>query len=161
LLERLHDEVERVLPKSRCLVVGRRSEHSHLPFEQIEDARPDCGPLGGLVALLELALREGKSAALAIACDYPALSGDLIGRLATERPEASLLSPYLDDRYQPLFARYSVQLHEPLRQRLEAGELALMPFLKEHVTQRLGLTDEEVAQLADWDFPQDMLLRPL
>lgn len=156
LLERLHDEVARVLPLSRCVVVGRRSEHTHLAFHQIEDAEPDCGPLGGLVALLELAEREGKRAVLAIACDYPSLSGDLVLRLATEYPEAGLLSPYLADRHQPLFARYSVQLLGPLRERLDGGELALMPFFRDRDTARLALTEEEKGQLADWDCPEDM-----
>lgn len=160
LVERLLREIEGALPGVSCVLVGRRPEYRALERPQIEDAALEKGPLGGLVALLEFAKMHRREAALAIACDFPFLRAGLIRRLACEHPEARLLCPWLDERHQPLFARYTVELLPEFSSALAREELALMPLVNNARPTELLLSQSERAQLVDWDRPEDITKVP-
>jgi molybdopterin-guanine dinucleotide biosynthesis protein A len=155
LAERLLGEVRAALPQSTCYLVGERAEYAHMALPVLQDEAQGAGPLGGLVALLAAAVRAGAPGALVLACDLPYVEAPLLRRLAEECPEAELFCPRVDDRYQPLFARYQVAMLEPFREALSTRRLALQRLLAEHGAEELVLDEGEAQSLRDWDTPED------
>ncbi len=149
--------VEEAVPEAQRFLVGSREEYEALHLPTLPDAREDSGPLAGIVSLLGEARRENVSRALVIACDLPYLTAALLRRLALEQPHASLLAPYLDDRFQPLFARYGTSLLPHFRKALDERRLGLQPLLGQNNPGILELSAAERRALRDWDTPEDMI----
>lgn len=123
-------------------------------LETIEDEPAGVGPIGGLAALLR---RAGASHALALACDMPFVSRDLIARLVAA-PEAVVVAPRRDGLWEPLCARYDASRVLPLAlRRIAAGQRALQPLLTEAGAVELPLERGEASELRDWDTPDDVL----
>ncbi len=123
------------------------------------DDPPGIGPIGGLCALLEHAQRCGVHEALALACDLPHVTAELLQRLAHEAPRAIILCPRdpATGKWQPLFARYSGQAVLPaLRAAIAAGTLSMQTVMRSLEVTELLLSDEERALLHDWDSPSDL-----
>lgn len=156
LVERLVSEIERAAPGLAVALVGRQEAYGYLGLPFVEDELSESGPLGGLVGLLREAERRRLSRILCVACDHPFLTADLIGRLLVEHPRAAICCPFLDDRYQPLVARYDVNLLPGFRRALHEGKRALQPLLREHAAARLELDSNERDSLRDWDTPADL-----
>lgn len=156
LVERLVSEVDRAFPGVVVVLVGKREEYRRLGYEFVEDEIPDSGPLSGVVGLLAEAQRRGLSRVLCVACDHPFLRAELLRRLVEEHEQASICCPFLDDRYQPLVARYAVHLYSELHLALAAGQRALQPLLRNHKAARLELSAAERESLRDWDEPADI-----
>jgi molybdopterin-guanine dinucleotide biosynthesis protein A len=136
------------------VLVGEHEAYRALPWTTLEDAVPDAGPLGGLVALLEHA--KGRDV-IAIACDMPFVDRALLARLVHEARDAAILSPRRDGRWEPLVARYrSDAVIDAARARLARGELGLQPLLDALDATELLLDDAERARLDDWDSPDDV-----
>ena len=154
LLERLWRVSAEALPGAERAVVGRLDAYAGFGFETLEDAAECSGPLAGLVALLRAGRGAGARAVITLACDFPYLGAPLLKRLATEHPESPIVCPHLDDRYQPLFARYAVELLDPFELALTGRRLSLQPLVRG--AERLRLTPEEERELRDWDHPSDI-----
>jgi molybdopterin-guanine dinucleotide biosynthesis protein A len=159
LVQRLVDEAHAALPDAECVLVGQRPEYDHLDLVALPDARADCGPLGGLVALLLEARRRDHDAAYALACDMPYLSRVSIAQLASFAPDADVVAPRRDERWEPLAARYAPKACLPLAtERLHGGQLSLQRLLD-----ALGPSCREIAlpapELDDWDSPEDLATR--
>jgi len=134
------------------VLVGRQQAYRRLGFEQIEDAEPGIGPLGGLIALLE---RAGRGLAIAVACDMPYVSPPLLEKLANHPSSAAALAPREAGRWQPLFARFIVtQAIGPAKRRAALGHHSLQGLLDELGTAPLPLGEEELRELRDWDTPK-------
>ena len=86
----------------------------------IEPAAPRH-PLVGLVTALE---RAGGRAVLALGCDLPLASPELLRWLAGVEPHEAAVVPVVGGRPQPLLARYSSRALDPLRDAL-TSEMAL------------------------------------
>ena len=72
-----------------AVLVGQNPAYARLGMEQLEDAAPNIGPLGGLLALLE---RAKSGFAIAVACDSPtatAYSVNPAGKLANSARSSS------------------------------------------------------------------------
>ncbi len=136
------------------VLVGEAGAYAHLRMETIADEIPGAGPLAGLVGLLR-SRREAE--VIAVACDMPHVTADLLKRLAFSETDAAVLAPRRDNRYEPLFARYDRARALPLAERQLAGaDRSLQKLLRDAGAQPLPLSDEEWAQLADWDAPADV-----
>jgi molybdopterin-guanine dinucleotide biosynthesis protein A len=160
LLERLVAECAKALPGTRPVLIGDAPAHADLGLRTLADAPSGVGPLGGLRALLLHAKEAGAWGAVALACDLPYLSAPLIGRLATESPEAFLLAPREGALWHTLVARYSVLALPAVDATLAAGERALQRVagrLGDHA-HALSLTPKELDELRDWDTPDDVRL---
>jgi molybdopterin-guanine dinucleotide biosynthesis protein A len=137
------------------VLVGRAEAYAGLGLPAIEDRPAGVGPLGGLAALLEAARARQCPAAIAIACDLPRVSSELIARLGRHALEAAMVAP-ADGQ---LFARYSTEEVLPVvLELLGRGERALR-----RVTEALGpramrlpLEPGERELLGDWDAPEDL-----
>jgi molybdopterin-guanine dinucleotide biosynthesis protein A len=123
---------------------------------RLVDDPPDVGPIGGLCALLAHA---GERPAIALACDLPYLSADLLARLARSPSAAAVLAArdLQTGKWQPLFARYDAPRVLPeLRAAIAAGTRSFQTFLRAVDVQELVLDAAERAQLRDWDEPSDL-----
>jgi len=156
LVERLIAEVEEAFPSAPWVFVGKRPEYALVAGDFLDDAVPETGPLGGLVALTEEASRQGCACVLALGCDFPHLTASLLQRLVQTAPEASVVAPWLDDRWQPLVARYDVRATPVLRAALSEGRFGLQPLLHQLGCAPFEPKEGERRQLWDWDEPGDI-----
>jgi molybdopterin-guanine dinucleotide biosynthesis protein A len=118
---------------------------------RVDDALPNHGPLGALVALLE----RYAEPVIALAGDMPYVSSDLLRRLHREHPDAPILAPRSGQHWEPLCARYDGARVGPVaRQRLEAGTLSLQGLLDALPATALHVDDP--GTLRDWDTPEDV-----
>ena len=136
----------------RPLLVGRNTAYDTEGLETLEDAVSDRGPLGGLVTLLE---RAGAGTAVAVACDMPYVSIELL-RALIDAPAAPAVAVRRGGFWEPLFARYDAARVLPIaRARLEAGAFGLQGLLDEAGAVALDPKDR-AAELDDWDTPGDL-----
>ena len=105
---------------------GRRLAWLGLP--QVEDALPDRGPLGGLVAGLEAATSETVAV---LAADMPFASAAVFAGLleVVDGGDRDAAVPRTERGPEPLHAVYASAAATPLRRELEAGRLALREAL--------------------------------
>ena len=144
-----------------CVLVGERarSAYASAGLEVLTDARTEdeLGPLGGLLALLDHA---GESGAIAIACDMPFVSAELLRRLAETRSPAPALAARRDGRWEPFFARYDAKAVLPIANaHADAGRGSLQALLDAVSAEDLAMSDAEHAELRDWDAPGDVATR--
>jgi len=123
----------------------------------LPDEPPGMGPLGGLAALLAAA-RDRP--AIALACDMPYVTRELVARLATARADGPVLAARAADdaaRWEPFFARYdSSRVRSALEGVLARGERSMHALLASVRVDELVLTDDERTTLRDWDSPSDV-----
>jgi molybdopterin-guanine dinucleotide biosynthesis protein A len=127
---------------------------------RLDDARPDCGPLGGLVA----ALRACTSSHLVVlAVDLPRLPVEWIVRLR------GLCAPGVgavgrrEGNYEPLAAIYPRELLTEAEGALKRGKYSLQALLELAVAQKrlreVAIADEERAWFENWNEPSDLEMR--
>jgi molybdopterin-guanine dinucleotide biosynthesis protein A len=128
----------------------------HVP--RLVDDPPGLGPLGALTALLKHA-QQRDAHAVAVACDMPYVSAELLTKLAHDPRDAAVLCPRTSDgdKWEALFARYEPSRGlEALRQALAAAERSLQRVIARVRAEELRLSVTERAQLRDWDTPGDV-----
>lgn len=136
------------------VLVGAHPAYASLGIPMIHDAPGASGPIAGLSALIDHA---GTRPAIALACDMPHVTQELLARLV-EAPPAAIVAAKRDGHWEPLFARYDPSLcREPLRRTIDAGRRALKSLLDDVGAQVLDLAPGEGRLLHDWDTPEDRL----
>jgi molybdopterin-guanine dinucleotide biosynthesis protein A len=123
---------------------------------RLPDAPPAVGPLGGLGALLAHA---GARPVIAVACDMPYVTAELLAKLARAPSSADVLAPRdpQTGKWQPLFARYATaQVHAALVATLAAGDRSFQALFTRLRCEELPLDKAEHEQLRDWDLPSDV-----
>jgi molybdopterin-guanine dinucleotide biosynthesis protein A len=138
-----------------AVLVGEATAYTHLGLPVVGDAVPGAGPLGGLVGLL-----RGTTAdqVVILACDLPAVTGELLARLAQSPSAAAALAPQRDGRFEPLFARYHRARVLPLAEaQLATGDRSLQRLLRSAGAEPFPVADDEWPLLVDWDEPADAL----
>ncbi len=102
---------------------GRPGRLGPLPWPEVADARPGCGPLGGIVAGLEASPHELSAV---VAVDLPLVDGGLLAWLARRSTGEEAIVPVDEDgRRQPLCAVYTRAAAPLLRGALDDGDLAV------------------------------------
>ena len=159
VVERLLAEIREALPDAPIALVGAASSYDAFGLPSLADTPPGIGPLGGLRALLARTAELGLPHALALACDLPTISANLIRRLAEAEPTASAVAPReLGGPWYALSARYAVTALPVLDAQVAADERALQRLFARlgPSASELPLTAAELALLADWDRPEDL-----
>lgn len=137
----------------RPVLVGKHEAYSDIDAASIDDEPGNIGPLGGLIALLGSAQ---NARAIAVACDMPFVSHELLAKLATFRSSAPIVAARRGNRWEPLFARYDADRVRPAALELAAkGRHSLQNLLESLEAEILPLTNSEEEELADWDRPED------
>jgi molybdopterin-guanine dinucleotide biosynthesis protein A len=136
------------------VLVGDAGPYERLGLERIADEPVGIGPLGGLVALLR---RAGSSRALALACDMPFVSREIVERLCVTPAAAPILAPVRRGRWEPLCARYDAARVLPLAiSQADAGVHSLQRLLVRAGAAPMPLSEREESELDDWDSPEDL-----
>jgi molybdopterin-guanine dinucleotide biosynthesis protein A len=136
----------------RVVLVGRSADYD-VDVPRLLDAEPGMGPLGGLASLLGHA---ATGHAIAVACDMPFVTSELLSRLASHASSAAALAPRRGGRWEPLFARFDVPRALPVvHARLARRALALHELLDELRADELPMLPAESRLLSDWDSPED------
>jgi molybdopterin-guanine dinucleotide biosynthesis protein A len=154
-----------------CVLVGAHPAYAELGLETLADDPAAEGPLAGLLALLAHA---GPRHALAVACDMPLLTREIVRRLL-DAPPAPVVAPRhacaVRDRdatvtggaraarllWEPLFARYDAPVVLPIaRAFAKRGGKRLQLLLDEAGAEPLPLGTSEEETLTDWDAPDDL-----
>jgi len=127
----LQHVVDRVSPLVGEVVIvaapGQTLPPVHTParLRTAIDAYPGTGPLGGIYTGLVAARAER---CLVVACDMPLLEPALLRALLERSAECDVVMPVLAYP-EPLHAVYARACAEPIRERLEAGQLKITNFL--------------------------------
>ncbi len=115
------------------------------PNRVIHDARPNCGPLGGLVASLEKSPSEWI---LVLAVDMPFLEKtDIQEMLKAGREQYDVLTLSADGRPEPLAALYKNTTLPFWRERLNKGILGLGEGIEQLEWQSVLIPDNKRALL--------------
>jgi molybdopterin-guanine dinucleotide biosynthesis protein A len=90
----------------------------------------------------------------------PFVSGRLVERLISIEASAPIVAPLRDGRWEPLCARYDVTRVLPAAiARAASPHHSLQRLLDDLGAAVLPLSDEEAAELRDWDSPGDVARR--
>ncbi len=145
LLERAARLLETALGPP-LLLSGDGHRYPRFGYEELADARPDCGPLGGIIAALE---HSAPAPALILAVDMPfLLPEDIDALLAAAGPGVTVARA--KGRRHPALSIWSAETLPTLKEALDSGQFALMTLLD-----RLEVADVELpeARLANWNEP--------
>jgi len=156
IVPRLLRLTQESLPEAGVFLLGAHAAYADLGARQLDDALPGAGPLAGLVSLLRAAVNEGRRHVLLLAGDLPRVTSPLLERLASIEVEAPAVAPWIDERYQPLFARYATSLLPAAEALLESADRSLQRLLRSASAAHFPLNDAELAALSDWDEPSDI-----
>jgi molybdopterin-guanine dinucleotide biosynthesis protein MobB len=117
-------------------VAGRRPACDDLPVSAKwhMDALPGRGPLGGIAAALRIASAGGEARGVCvIACDMPALSGELLDHLLSSRdpkaPATVLVNP-VGGQVEPLAGIYESRTAGPIEEALSSNRLSVTAWLE-------------------------------
>jgi molybdopterin-guanine dinucleotide biosynthesis protein A len=155
LVARLARIAREALPRAEVVLVGRAEAYASLALPALADDPPGVGPIGGLAALCEEGLCRGAPFVLAVACDLPFVSAELLTRLAALSPGTACVAPRQAERWQPLCAVYEPRATlAVVRGAIANGESALQRVVEALAPVRLELSSE--AELEDWDEPGDV-----
>lgn len=119
----------RALGPAELFISGPRRDGFPADVPCLDDPRPDCGPLGGIVGALA-ATRLTKLAILAI--DLPEMTPDFLRALLARAEPGRGVVPRRgqDGFYEPLAAVYPASCRALAEQRLAGGDWSLQSFVR-------------------------------
>jgi len=113
----LHRIADRVV-----IVANEPARFAGLGVPVFGDLVPDAGALGGIYTALALA----NDPVLVVACDMPYLTAPFLTRVMGAAHDVDIVVPRAADGYHPLCACYTQACAEPIRQRVDRGELKVL-----------------------------------
>ncbi len=134
------------------VLVGVRPEYASLGLRILPDRVANCGPMGGLAALLEAA----QGAVLALGGDMPYVTGAMLEALIQEPSDALVVAPKRDGQWEPLFSRVRANAKDFVVDCLKRRELSLQKLFDSLHAHPLNLNHDEEICLHDWDSPEDI-----
>ncbi|MDB4972151.1 MAG: Molybdopterin-guanine dinucleotide biosynthesis protein MobA [Myxococcaceae bacterium] len=122
----------------------------------IADKPAGIGPIGGLAGLLHAGQ---PSFVLALSCDLPIISRQLLERLVNASTRAQVVAPRSSNgQWEPLAARYDAEaLCGPVDRLISSGTRSFQRLFTDLRVEELKLSPAERAELIDWDTPEDVL----
>jgi molybdopterin-guanine dinucleotide biosynthesis protein A len=112
-------EVLRQVADPIFVVANDPAPFAALGLDVVPDIVPGCGALGGIYTAI---VRSPRNRTLVVAGDLPGLGVPLLERLV-RRSHADVVVPRGPRGYEPLCAVYTAACAEPIRRRLDAGDL--------------------------------------
>ena len=163
LVSRVTSAIETISSET-VIVVAEERQAQALPLPGdariVQDLYPNSGSLGGILTGLIAATGVWT---LVVACDMPFLNRALLSEMASNRDDCDAVVPLLNGRPEPTHALYSKVCIEPIRNKLEAGELKISAFFE---SVRVKYVPQRTVEMIDpglWSFfnvntPQDLVI---
>ena len=163
LVSRVTSAIETISSET-VIVVAEERQAQALPLSAdariVQDLYPNSGSLGGILTGLIAATGVWT---LVVACDMPFLNRALLSEMASNRDDCDAVVPLLNGRPEPTHALYSKVCIEPIRNKLEAGELKISAFFE---SVRVKYVPQRTVEMIDpglWSFfnvntPQDLVI---
>lgn len=154
LVDRLVEECRRVAPQATLYLLGNRPEYASHEVPRLLDDPPNIGPLGGLRALLH----QHHERVLLVGGDLPYLGESLLQRILSHPLETAVaVASGTPSRWEPMLSCYRVTVTmAAVEAALVARNHGLASLLDRLSAARLQLTPDELAELRDWDTPEDV-----
>ncbi len=153
--ETLLARTARVAQEAGCgvLIVGReRPDDWLLPgVTFLPDAFPGQGPLGGLLT----ALRATERSVLALACDMPRLTPDVLRWLAAQERRTHGAAVRNGEGWEPLFSIYAPSVLPIVEGQLAGGRRSLQALIAAGDFQAVTAPPEVAAALVNVNTPED------
>jgi molybdopterin-guanine dinucleotide biosynthesis protein A len=151
IIERVLDAVRAAVPDV-VLIANDPVAYGGLGLNMRGDRVRGLGAIGGLHSALHWAREEGRPGILAVACDMPFVSSELLRRLserAAEAPTADVVLPESDSwrGLEPLCAYYSTRCLPAIERAVTRGDARMIGFHDEVNVARLPL--DEVKTFGD------------
>ena len=125
------------------LTTNAPQDYAYLGLPMASDSQPGAGALPGLLTALTAASGEFV---LVVACDMPFLDRELLAYLLQLAPQADVVVPKWDGRYQPMCAVYKRDVIMPaIQHALQNGQKRLISFYS--AVQVLQVDETTIAQL--------------
>jgi len=142
-------------------IVGRRLPGEDLPrcARWHLDLQPGQGPLGGVATALTIAASAGPArGACVVACDMPAMGGELLDHLLGARnrgaPATVLVHP-ATHQVEPLGAVYEADSLGPIQEALASGQRSAVRLLESIPAHRVQVPPSLADQLANANTPEE------
>nr|WP_161557119.1 molybdenum cofactor guanylyltransferase [Acidisarcina polymorpha] len=144
------------------LISGRPDvNYSRFDARTIHDQEPDCGPIGGLAAVLP---RSSQDLVLLLAVDMPAMTPAMLHKILCKCTSTSGCVPMEGERYQPLAAVYPKGAQQLIESHLAQGKYSMQGFVRDALeaglVQSLPLESSEVIYFTNWNQPSDWQSQP-
>jgi molybdopterin-guanine dinucleotide biosynthesis protein A len=115
--------------RGMVIVGGPESPRHAWTHVSVRDLRPDCGPLGGIEALLASGIDEQY---MVVPCDVPLMSGDVLELLISANPQAVavVFRREGEDEFDPLPARIAASALPVGRELLDRGRRGVHELMR-------------------------------
>lgn len=159
MLQRVVGNMQNVFSQ---VTVSVRRPRARLSLPQVFDGYADAGPLAGLCAGLESAVRTNIPWVFAVATDMPFVEAPVIEYLAQQRSGCQAVVPVVNGHPQPLAAFYAAscldQVQAMLRGNGKRSLRAMIACLNVRYIDETELIDSDVGlrSFIDFDTPQDL-----
>jgi molybdopterin-guanine dinucleotide biosynthesis protein A len=150
IIDRVIHALQEVTPDI-VLIANEPQAYASVGLPMRGDVRPDAAALGGLLTALLWAKEVGRGGALAVACDMPFLSVDLLRDLLrrAQEPDIDVVAPESGSRrgLEPLCAWYSTRCVPAVEAAIDRDDLRLIASHDHVQVRRIPL--EEVQKHGD------------
>jgi len=129
LLERTINILTTVFGEKPVLVGDNLSEVNKSSLRVINDYKPGCGPMGGILAALE---DNEKEWTYVLASDLPSIqASDIQNLIDYEDSESDIVSVGVNNRFEPLIAKYRKKNIPFWKKQLHDGEYSIQKSLNQ------------------------------
>lgn len=104
----------------------------------ISDFLLQRGPLGGIFSGLSVSDDHYN---FVVACDMPFINTELIKYMYRQSKGYKVVVPYVDNRYEPLFAIYSKDCLSPIEKLLNDGVFKISKFFSKIKVEKVGASE--------------------
>lgn len=129
------------------IVVNDRNNFRDTDAKVVTDVIPNSGPLGGLYSGLAV---SSNIHSFVIGCDMPFINLELIRYMIEENDESDIIIPLSTKGKETLFAIYSLNCLETIRQQIELRNLRLLNILNFHKVKYIS--HEEIEKFDSKEF---------
>lgn len=141
LVEHVLDIIGPLFPE--ILLVGHRREGLE-QFPVVEDLKPGCGPLGGILTALSSARSDY---CFVFAADMPRLNREFISHMIARADDHDVVLPVWSQGREPLHAIYHRRILPVIGSLLEQKDLKIFSLIGQVDT--LAIPEDEIRQFAD------------
>jgi molybdopterin-guanine dinucleotide biosynthesis protein A len=124
IIEEILAKLSKIFPKI-IVVTNSPSSYCYPGVELVKDILPDKGSLGGIYSGL---VASGTHYNFFLACDMPFISLSLIEYMRQNAEGYDVVTPKLNNYFEPLHAIYSKDCIQPIKEQLLRNDLQIFRF---------------------------------